>query len=384
MEPTNAQSITKKISKEVHSLEPSALITLYEIDLSKLLVRNERVVNTDRADLSTELRFHNNLKSINTSIWFGGKEYFPAPIKADGFETSAKGSPPTPRLSITANPEGLDSDVLERIKYIRYAVRDLDNLSGAEVRRIRTFVKYIDGRNFYKNYGTNTQELWSPANPAPKDFEPTPSATFPEDLYIIDRKSGENKNTLEFELASPFDVHDLKLPGRIVTEVNCVWTYRGEGCCYEYNTVKNADLNSRLDSQNGKYKHDSLYYNENSECKATSSGNAPPVANYKNENILDLLSVSSLNESSVSSRKYIPGALWNEETEYIPGDFCRTQLNGVNYYFVAKSNSMGAPPPNSLYWIADECSKTMNGCKKRWSDPLPIGAFPTSRRGGTS
>ena len=127
MEPTNAQSITKKISKEVHSLEPSALITLYEIDLSKLLVRNERVVNTDRADLSTELRFHNNLKSINTSIWFGGKEYFPAPIKADGFETSAKGSPPTPRLSITANPEGLDSDVLERIKYQTFLFHSSDS-----------------------------------------------------------------------------------------------------------------------------------------------------------------------------------------------------------------------------------------------------------------
>lgn len=377
MTPNQAQSVTKKISKEIHSLEPSALVTLFEIDMSALMIRNERVVNSNQ-NLSSELRFHNNLKAINTSIWFGGKEYWPAPISAEGFETSAKGSPPSPRLSITSNPKGLDSDVEDRIKYIKYAIRDLDNLSGAKVKRIRTFAKYIDSRNFYKSDGTT---LISPANPAPEGFAPDPNARFPEDLYVIDRKSGENKNTLEFELASPFDVHDLKLPGRIVTEVNCVWTYRGQGCCYEYNSVKTAEQNSK------EYDHDSLFFSPNGECKATSNGDAPPIATHKNEKIIDLISVSTLNPSTrgnATADKYVAGALWNSETQYVEGDFCRIQLNGVNYYFVAKASSKAAPPPNSAYWIADECSKTISGCRKRWPSPLPIGAFPTSRRGGTS
>ena len=379
MEPSQAQSVTKKISKEVNSLEPSTLITLFEIDLSQLILRGERKVYSNN-NLSTELRFHNNLKTMDTSIYFGGKEYFPAPVSASGFETSAKGSPPNPKLSITSNPKGLDPEVEDRIKYIRYAVRDLDNLSGAKVKRIRTFVKYIDGRNFYKNYGTNAQELWSPANPAPQDFSPDPYATFPVDDYIIDRKSGENKSTLEFELASPFDVHDLKLPGRIVTEVNCVWTYRGEGCCYEYTSIKTTEKNSH------EYEHDSLFHSPNDECKTASGGNAPPVATYKNEKILDLISPSSLNQSdrgNASADKYVAGALWNIETQYVEGDFCRIELNGVNYYFAAKASSKAAPPPNDSFWIADECSKTISGCKKRWASPLPIGAFPTSRRGGS-
>lgn len=380
MTPNQAQSVTKKISKEINSLEPSALITLYEIDLSQLILRGERVVYSDQ-NLSTELRFHNNLKSINTSIWFNGKEYFPAPISATGFETSAKGSPPSPRLSIASNPKGLSDEVRDRVKYIKYAIRDLDNLSGAKVKRIRTFVKYIDNRNFYKADGTT---LISSTSPAPEGFDPDPNATFPEDVYVIDRKSGENKNTLEFELASPFDVHDLKLPGRIVTEVNCVWIYRGEGCCYEYDSIKNNDLTSKRNTA-GEYEHDSIYYNNESQCK--SAGDAPPIATYKNENILDLISVSSLNpstRSNASQDKYVAGAEWNNETQYVTGDFCRVLLNGVNYYFVAKASNKGAPPPNSAYWIADECSKTISGCKKRWANPIPIGAFPTSRRGGTS
>ena len=86
MTPNQAQSVTKKISKEIHSLEPSALVTLFEIDMSALMIRNERVVNSNQ-NLSSELRFHNNLKAINTSIWFDGKEYWPAPISAEGFET---------------------------------------------------------------------------------------------------------------------------------------------------------------------------------------------------------------------------------------------------------------------------------------------------------
>ena len=376
MTPNVSQVSTKKIATTATSLDPSALVVLYEIDLSELLINNERRVFTDGADFNQVLRFHNNLKLIQTSIFFDQKEYYPAPIKTDGFEVSVKGSPPTPKLSITFNFDGLPQDTADRIKYLKAAVRDLDSLAGAKVTRIRTFAKYIDGYNFYDNYGTSNQKLKSNILVPPEDFDPDPNAQFPQDVYYIDRKSAENKNTVEFELASPFDLQDLKLPGRIVTENACIWTYRGEGCCYEYNTIKKTKIGE-------------IHHNDNSNCKATPTGNAPPIATGKNELIVGadgLIEMSSLNNSTRGL--YVPGGLWNRNAEYIKGDYIRIEVGGVNYYFVSKTGTTsspqkGNPPPNQTYWIADECSKTMAGCRLRWSEPLPIGAFPTSRRGGT-
>jgi len=390
MNPNIAQISTKKIAKSAASLEPSAMITLFEIDLSELVARGERVVWTNISEpIRSELRFHNNLKLVQNNITWNGDDYFPAPIKASGFETSAKGSPPTPKLTIAINPEGLDEETQLRIKYIKYAIRDLDSLVGAKVTRIRTFAKYIDGANFYDNYGVTTgpadgqQKLKSNILTPPEGFDPDENAYFPKDIYFIDRKSGENKNTVEFELASPFDLQGLKLPGRVVTENSCVWTYRGEGCCYEYTNIKKTDVGE-------------MHHNENSNCKATVDGSAPPVATFKNESLKTIVGVSALIHSPDSSNGYTPGALWNQGIAYKKGQYVRIQLKGVNYYFVSRANGNTAnPPPHETFWVADECSKDMKGCSVRWRNnpeipnqanttPLPIGAFPTSRRGGSS
>jgi len=127
MDPSVAKISTKKITTTATSLEPSALVVLYEVDLSDLLINSERRVMTDGSDFGQVLRFHNNLKLIQTSIFYGHHsdgtsiEYHPAPIKADGFETSAKGSPPTPKLSMTFNFEGLPAHckVPQRFKFLR-------------------------------------------------------------------------------------------------------------------------------------------------------------------------------------------------------------------------------------------------------------------------
>ena len=89
----------------------------------------------------------------------------------------------------------------EKIKYLKYAIRDLDSLVGAKLTRTRTFAKYLDCQNFYSdcsNLITGTgSELLSNTAPAPEGFDPDPNAYFPPDIYYIDRKSGENKNTVE-------------------------------------------------------------------------------------------------------------------------------------------------------------------------------------------
>ena len=65
------------------------------------------------------------------------------------------------------------------------------------------------------------------------------------------------------------------------------------------------------------------------------------------------------------------------------GDYVKMKKNNINYYFVARKavpSSQGSEyaPPNPDYWIADLCSKTLNGCRKRWG---PQGAIVV---GGTT
>jgi lambda family phage minor tail protein L len=389
MDTPAAKVSTKKIATAASALEPSAIVSLYEIDISDLVARSERKVNTTLGDpIRNSLRFHNNLKLIQTSIIWNGNTYYPAPIQTSGFETTAKGTPPAPRLTMTINPDGLDEETKDRIKYIKYAIRDLDSMTGAKVTRTRTFVRYIDGANFYDNYGTATQKLKSNTLPPPEGFDPDPNAYFPQDIYFIDRKSGENKSTIELELASPFDLQNLKLPGRIVTEQTCIWAYRGEGCCYEYTATKKTDYGE-------------VHYNQDNGCKVPHGGIAPPVATFKNEKLSDVIG-TSLKHSPHSNvgGTYTPGALWDKDISYQTGQYVRVELKGVSYYFVSRLGSgtdlknTDRPPPNGTYWVADECSKELWGCSLRWvknpeipdltPSALPIGAFPTSRRGGTS
>ena len=77
-------------------------------------------------------------------------------------------------------------------------------------------VKYLDAVNF--DGGVN----------------PTadPNAIFPDDVYYIDRKSGENRDIVEFELAAAFDLYGVQLPRRQIIQNTCVWKYKSAECGY--------------------------------------------------------------------------------------------------------------------------------------------------------
>ena len=71
-----------------------------------------------------------------------------------------------------------------------------NDLTGATVTRIRTLARFIDAVNFPSNvnpYGT-----------------PDPTAEFPQEIYKIDRKAAENRETVQFELASVFDLAGIR------------------------------------------------------------------------------------------------------------------------------------------------------------------------------
>ena len=76
-------------------------------------------------------------------------------------------------MSISIDPEGLSQETQNRVIFIKTAIRDLDDLVGSKVTRIRTFVKYIDSENFFESDGTT---LLSNTVKPPKGFDPDPNA----------------------------------------------------------------------------------------------------------------------------------------------------------------------------------------------------------------
>ena len=136
------------------------------------------------------------------------------PIEADGFEYNGKQTP-RPTLKI--------SNILGTITTILLTLPQ--GLEGAKVTRLRTLQRYIDNTNFAGGQlllenGSNLVlengsaiDMESGLNPF---GTPDPTATFDEQIFLIDRKSSENRAEVVFELAASSDVHGVRLPKRQV------------------------------------------------------------------------------------------------------------------------------------------------------------------------
>lgn len=321
MNKSEASTAIKQLYSEASSLEPSSLVQLFEINIADIGVERGTISITDvNAQISTVFRFHNCIKLTNSSIYWQGKEFVAAPIQAEGFETNIKGTLPTPKLSMTVSDEGIAS-----LSQLKERLRDLGDLSGAKVTRIRTFAKFLDAENFYGQV-------------PPAGFSPNPNSEFPRDVFYIDRKSKEDKFSIEYELGSILDVGEVKIPGRLVTANSCVANYRGCGCLYEYNT-------RRIVEEHG----------DSTESNLLTF--APPVSNEFNERFSDLLSGITL----VDRGAHDPNLLYNS------GDFVYIEHNNINYYFVANGVNVQISPPNTRYWMQDACSKKIKGCEQRFA-----------------
>lgn len=354
MTKVEAQTKIREVNRQIFNLSPSALITLFEIDASDLAF-NSGLIGED-AILSGDLvfRFHNNTKLGTTSIFWGGLEYIAAPITAENFEISAKGTSPVPVLSISSNDEGIDALGALKIK-----IRQLDDLVGAKVTRIRTFAKYLDADNFIG------AEL-------PKNFAPDPQVELPRDIYYIDNKSQEDKYSISFNLTSIFDVQGISLPQEIVISNRCRFQYRGCGCLYEYKT-------NRVDKIHGS-RYDSVL-----------PESAPPVANVHDEVISEIIQTSIIVKGRWELGKtYNKGDAIFIEKGTIPDEVNPKIKHGIKYYFVSKEDNNTSSPPGSK-WVEDACSLSIAGCNLRWKNinlgftdnndnpivgVLPYGGFP--------
>lgn len=189
--------------QELLSSNPYAIIELFELHLDQELHGSAEIV-----------RFHAGVNQTSPvgNIYWQGQPYQALPIQAEGFEYSGTGQLPRPTIRV--------SNLLGSISALLLGVNEItpgNDLTGAKVIRIRTLSRFLDPANFTGNvnpYGT-------PAN-----------EEMPREVYYIDRKSAENREVVEFELASVFDLAGVRAPKRQVIANICQWKYRSAECGY--------------------------------------------------------------------------------------------------------------------------------------------------------
>jgi len=192
--------------EELAKINPSAIIELFELRLESALHGSNDVH-----------RFHAGSNAdVTGNIVFNSQIYRRVPIKADGFEYTNTGTLPRPTLAVS----NLSSTISALLLTVNATTAGND-LGGAEVRRIRTLKKYLDGES-----------------------AADPNAQFPQERWFIDRKSSETRDSVTFELASKFDLAGQKIPRRQIIANVCQWKYRSSECSYTGSNYFDANGNT--------------------------------------------------------------------------------------------------------------------------------------------
>ena len=178
---------TAPIITDLQKINPSAIIELFTITTDAALHGSAQTY-----------RIHNGTSlNANGDIIWAGNTYVKMPIEAEGFAFQ-KGQLPRPTLRVS-NALGTITAILLNVNSVTAG----NDLTGATVTRIRTLARYLDSINF----PGNTNPLGTP----------DPTAEFPQEIYKIDRKSAENREIVEFELAAVFDLAGIRAPKRQCT-----------------------------------------------------------------------------------------------------------------------------------------------------------------------
>ena len=191
------------IHVETSKAKQDAIIIMFEIDLQHLGLGVFRFTATNTGV---------------GAVKFNGNEYQPAPIEAEGFAWDGVGTMPRPTLNIVAKD----------LHFLNMVV-DADDLVGSEVRRIKTFRKYLDDGS-----------------------APGSNISFPVDVFEIERKSVQTRSALSFELSMTLDQQGVKLPRLLVLRDTCVHRYRyWIGNKWQYREVSCPYVGTRYFKSNG-------------------------------------------------------------------------------------------------------------------------------------
>ncbi|AZY50083.1 phage minor tail protein L [Bordetella avium] len=190
-----------QIYADVQKLEVGELVELYELDATGIG--------------GTIQRFHGYTQV--GPIWWQGNQYDAWAVSASGFEQVGEGQQPTPTLMVGNIGQGADGAPI--VGVISSLCIQLQDMVGAWVRVRRTLGKYLDTSNF------------PDGNPSAN-----PQEELPPEVWIIQQKTAETAEAVEFELSSALDFDGQQLPGRPIVANVCSWLriggYRGPYCGY--------------------------------------------------------------------------------------------------------------------------------------------------------
>jgi lambda family phage minor tail protein L len=189
------------IYSDVQKLEPGALVELFTLDMTAI-----------GGDI---MRFHGYTQI--GPIWWQGNQFDPWAIQAQGFDQTGQGQQPTPTLSVGNIGRDAEGNPIPGV--ISSLCLVLDDLVGATIIATRTLGQYLDAANF-------------PGGNPTAD----PNEQLPPENWIIQQKTAETAEVVEFELSSPLDFAGKQLPGRQIIANVCGWLqkggYRGPYCAY--------------------------------------------------------------------------------------------------------------------------------------------------------
>lgn len=181
------------MSADVQKLEPGSDVRLYEVDTTALGGRL--------------FRFHGHMQA-GPIIW-QGQVYDPVQIEVTGLDIRGDGRPSEPTLKM--------ANVLDGVPQALSALcLQLDDLTGAPVRIIKTFAHYLDAANF-------------------PEGNPRAAPVSEEQWWNVEVKADEGHDQITWLLSSPLDMQGQQLPSTQITKL-CRWAcagdYRGEACAY--------------------------------------------------------------------------------------------------------------------------------------------------------
>ncbi len=187
---------------ELQSINPSSLIELFILEL----VEGTHYATGNPDSVPTLFRFHAGTSmNSNSDIVWQSNTYQRFPIAAQGFEFSGKGQIPRPQL-VMSNLGGISRSgavlsVTDLLIIVNLTTPHND-LLGATVTRLLVLASSLDNSNFS-----------SGSNP----FGTPNSNELPQEIFVIDRKMQEDRNTVSFELTGANDTQNKRVPARQVT-----------------------------------------------------------------------------------------------------------------------------------------------------------------------
>ena len=288
---------------EADGFTPTALLSFFTVD-SRFISVNGQI-----------LYFHPGVNGLWKPVVFDGVTYTPFPIELTSLDINGQGSLPRPKLK-GSNIGGFLSAFL----------LTTGDLVGARLTLRRVYSRFVDAVNF--------------ANGVNPFGTPDPTAAYEDIQFFLNRKVSENPDFVEWELSSPFELDNVKLPSRQLNATVCSFRYRdGETCGYV--GVPVSDRFGKLFTA------------------AVVDGGYGYTLNAK-------------------------GA-WNSSDTYVQGDWVSISSEndfsfGETFVYVCMvtgtTGTANNPQFNSANWIADMCPHNLFGCDAHFNSPLPFGASP--------